>query len=271
MEAAGQLILNVSIILISGFQDKVLFIDGDVQMLTLSLSFISLAKTNGGFCFCHTFSVQLKFINISGEMHFFMRTATFKHEFVEIAIASITFIPEVSFRVTGLAITMTHLRWFSLLPLLSIVVLNYIGTGKAGLTSQKDDNVTTSIISVVCPTCYSDDPALAMPTFQKFYYPWNRNVLAAVLFLCVGLVTFMVNTEFVDQFDWFCHIHSMPDCPATLYLSVYQFNTILLPVFISTGLLTVIPQFCDPSAWINRPLKYQEKIVRTAKGRYKRV
>ena len=42
LEAAGQLVLNISILIISGLQDKVVFCRGDVQLISICLSFLSL-------------------------------------------------------------------------------------------------------------------------------------------------------------------------------------------------------------------------------------
>ena len=47
LEASGQLVLNVAGILIIGLQEEVFFCQGDAQMISLALSFLSLLKTAG--------------------------------------------------------------------------------------------------------------------------------------------------------------------------------------------------------------------------------
>ena len=47
LEAAGQLTLNAAIMMITGFQEQVVFCRGDLQILSFSLSMLSLMKTAG--------------------------------------------------------------------------------------------------------------------------------------------------------------------------------------------------------------------------------
>eukprot|EP00092_Neocalanus_flemingeri_P093281 GFUD01118545.1.p1 GENE.GFUD01118545.1~~GFUD01118545.1.p1 ORF type:complete len:214 (-),score=43.77 GFUD01118545.1:42-629(-) len=176
---------------------------------------------------------------------------------------------------------MVYLKWISTLPMLTILALNYLGTGRAGIT-QKNERMATSFISVVIPAIFLNDAVddvptadavpttrdnLEIPKFQKSYYCWNRNVLATVLFLCVGLVVLIVNTDYFNTFEMLCHIHAMPHCHQTLHLDVGQFNTVVVPLILATGLLTLVPQL---SEWLNGPLKYHEQIVKDENRQLKR-
>ena len=151
------------------------------------------------------------------------------------------------FRAVGLTIMAAYLRWFALLPLAVILVTNFYLAQKAGITAS-DDKLITAAISVMIPAVYvyNDNNKLAMPTIQQTYYAWNRVLITLILFLSNGLVTLLLNTKFVEH---------LPDL-----MPVLQFNTTLVPLVLAPGIISLMPMVCGKSAWINKPLKYKEKI-----------
>jgi hypothetical protein len=152
----------------------------------------------------------------------------------------------------------------------AILLANYLGTKHCGITDT-GYRVATAAISVVIPAVLVGGDANA-PRIQQSYYRWNRNVLATILFMCVGLITSMVNTTYVDHVIPFCHIHALWWCKiAPLCMTGEQFNMIILPLLICSGLITLLPQFCSPRAWINLPLKYEEQIVVDEEGNFRRI
>ena len=271
LEAAGQLVLNISILIISGLQDKVFLCRGDVQIISICLSFLSICKTAGIVHLSNYFSLMNK--PPPGEQHFFQRSSRYPPGLKQVACTALCFIVDLVFRVTGIAVICTHLRWFATVPMLAILLANYLSTKHCGITDT-GDRVATAAISVVIPSVFVDDDhaILVLPRIQQSYYRWNRNVLATILFMCVGLITSMVNTTYVDHVIPFCHIHALVWCRiAPLHMTGEQFNMIILPLLICSGLITLLPQFCSPRAWINLPLKYEEQIVKDGEGNIKRV
>lgn len=196
-----------------------------------------------------------------------MRSPCFPGKFSEVGLASITFLPDVFFRVLAISVTAVYLKSISFIPIVAILIINFLGTGRAGM-KEISERIATCFISNVIPAVFVNDAVETsaneesvsnrdIPKFQEHYYNWNRNVVTLVSFFSIVLIIVMVNTDYFDAFDIFCHLHAMPNCPNKLHLDDFQFNTILIPLLFSTGLCSMLFQRC-----LKRLLKYDEKLVR---------
>ena len=195
-----------------------------------------------------------------------MRSPCFPGTFSEVGLASITFFPDVFFRVLAISVTAVYLKSISIIPMVAILLLNFLGTGRAGMT-EISERIATCFISNVIPAVFVNDAVETsaneesllnrdIPKFQQHYYNWNRNAVTLVLLFSIIFVIVIVNTDYFDTFDIFCHLHAMPNCPNKLRLDDFQFNTILIPLLFSTGLCSMLFQMC-----LKKLLKFDEKLV----------